>query len=831
MGVLALHKYILFSILFSIASIIMFSSMMDNLSLAISDTPKISNDSKPMISIFFDNDELISTGQTKLYDESNHALLLDGNKSYFSLNSPEFQSNEFSISAWIKPEYKKGVSSTLSIISQDHTFDLSIKNDNVSQNTLVFSVYDGIRWHSVTSHSSIPEKWTHVSASFSDNSLKIFVNGFQENSVNLDNNYLLYHLKDLTNYKLTNVHSKGTLLIGGFNPSLRIDSTVKNNFSGLIDDVLIYDEAISSDKILELAKNRSQELVLKQEISEPETQLVGTPNQYGFVTDTNNPNDQKTESAASQGFKVQKKQDKNKISTTEVPICGQSEYRTIDGTCNNIANPLFGSAGIKLLRLSPVGYDDGDSEPITNTRPSAREISNVLAAQSGDILNQKGASDFVWQWGQFLDHDIDLTTTTDEPFDIIVPSGDPFFDPNGSGLMVIHLTRSIHNDESPRQQINQITSYIDASNVYGSDENTALSLRDPINPGKLLVSEGNLLPESGGFFKAGDVRANEQIALTAMHTLFVREHNRLADQIANEHPDYTDEQIYQTARKIVGAEIQVITYNEFLPMLLGSGAIPEYSGYDSSIDATIANEFSTASYRYGHSQLSPNLLEMDKSGMSHVPLRDAFFNPDLFKEIGLDSILRGLATQRAQEIDTKVVDDVRNFLFGEPGSGGFDLASLNIQRGRDHGLADYNSVRQSYRLTPVSSFDEITKDTDLQEKLQSLYGSVKNIDLWVGGLAEDHAPGSMVGETIKAVLTDQFTRLRDGDRFWYQNDPFFIDYKVNMKKVEDITLYDIISYNTDLQGKIQKDVFFCQDPHGGGHNIMHSELRNICSLD
>jgi len=222
---------------------------------------------------------------------------------------------------------------------------------------------------------------------------------------------------------------------------------------------------------------------------------------------------------------------------------------------------------------------------------------------------------------------------------------------------------------------------------------------------------------------------------------------------------------------------------------------------------------------------------MDKSGMNHIPLRNAFFNPTLFKETGLDSILRGFAAQRAQKIDTLVVDDVRNFLFGPPGSGGFDLASLNIQRGRDHGLSDYNTVRESYGLSRVSDFDEITSDPVMQTKLKSLYGSVDDIDLWVGGLAEDHAPDAMVGETIKAVLTDQFTRLRDGDRFWYQNDPFFIDYKSNMKKVDDITLYDVISYNTDLQGKIQKDVFFCKNPTGGGHNIMHSDLRYVCNLE
>ena len=131
------------------------------------------------------------------------------------------------------------------------------------------------------------------------------------------------------------------------------------------------------------------------------------------------------------------------------------------------------------------------------------------------------------------------------------------------------------------------------------------------------------------------------------------------------------ERINQTARKIVGAKIQKITYKEFLPKLLGPNAIPDYTGYDPSINPGIANEFSTAAYRYGHSQLSPNLLTIGESGKVNVPLRDAFFNPDKFEEVGIDAILQGLAAQKSQEIDLLVVDDVRNFLFGPPGAGGF----------------------------------------------------------------------------------------------------------------------------------------------------------------
>jgi hypothetical protein len=487
-------------------------------------------------------------------------------------------------------------------------------------------------------------------------------------------------------------------------------------------------------------------------------------------------------------------------------------YRSINGTCNNIDNRPYGSAGTELIRQGDAHYNNTDGSTPIDTRPSPREISNVLANQTQSVLNKDHATDFIWQWGQFLDHDIDLTPSFEphQYFNITIPSGDPFFDPFDFGNQTIPLARSDYSGGSsgadPRQQINHITAFIDASNVYGSDIATANSLRG--ENGTLINSTGNLLPidNFSGFFMAGDVRANEQIGLTAMHTLFMREHNRLAEEIAEKHPDFNSTEIYETARKVVGAEMQVITYQEFLPKLLGPDSIPHYAGYNSTIDPGIRNEFSTASYRYGHSQLSSNLLIVNESGNTDVPLREAFFNNTKFRESGLEGILRGLAAQKAQEIDTLVVDDVRNFLFGPPGSGGFDLASLNIQRGRDHGLPDYNSARVAYGLEPVTSFDQISSKPETQQKLRDLYGDVNNIDLWVGGLAEDHVPNAMVGETIQAVLTDQFTKLRDGDRFWYQNDQFFLENKEHMKQVEKTTLADVIKRNTSIED-IQHNVF------------------------
>jgi hypothetical protein len=520
----------------------------------------------------------------------------------------------------------------------------------------------------------------------------------------------------------------------------------------------------------------------------------------------------------------------NELAFGEIKCDRDYEFRTINGTCNNLENPLYGSAGTELLRITPSAYSDGIQLPSGQDRPNPRIISNELAHQ-GDVSipNNLGYSDYIWQWGQFLDHDIDLTPNSgNEPLYIEIDFQDMYFNPWGTGG-VIHFDRSLHteaNATNPREQINVITSFIDASNVYGSDDILAESLRDDKNPSKLKTSQGNLLPIEQGSFVAGDERANEQIGLTAMHTLFVREHNRLAEEISKKHPDLDDEQVYQIARKIVGAKMQVITYNEFLPKLLGPNPIPEYSGYDNSTNPGIRNEFSTASYRYGHSQLSPNLMILDNSYMEYSPLRESFFAPETFQEKGLEAILRGLASQKAQEIDNKLVDDVRNFLFGPPGSGGFDLASLNIQRGRDHGLADYNTVRESYDLNKRTSFAQITSNTTLANQLSSTYdGNIENVDLWVGGLAEDPVGNGLVGETIRTILISQFTALRDGDRFWYENDTFFEVHPHFMKEVTDTTLAKVIKENTKLNdSKVQDDVFECRFMKGGGNDKNHADF-------
>ncbi|MEM9285150.1 MAG: peroxidase family protein [Pseudomonadota bacterium] len=511
---------------------------------------------------------------------------------------------------------------------------------------------------------------------------------------------------------------------------------------------------------------------------------------------------------------------------------GGREIRTYDGSANNIANPSWGVSFAHLLRLGDADYTDDVSSLAGALRPSARVVSNNVHAQDEgeSIPNSFGGTDFVWQWGQFIDHDLDLTDGAEEDADITVPTGDPHFDPTSSGIAVISFSRALFDPDTgtdasnPREQENEITAYIDGSQVYGSDDERAAALRVGPDSPFLKTSEGNLLPfnedslvNANGFvtdpttlFLAGDVRANEQLGLAVMHTLFVREHNRLAAILQAESPGRNANDIFEDARRLVIAKLQIITYEEFLPALIGVGAIPAYTGYDATVDAGIFNEFSVAAFRLGHSMLNEQLLRADASGAEiadgHVSLREAFFTaPGLLQaEDDIDPILRGLAAQQHQMIDAKIITDVRNFLFGMPGAGGFDLASLNIQRGRDHGVPGYNEMREVMGLGRVTDFGDITSDADVVDALRATYGSVDDIDLWVGGLSEDVDPaGGQLGPLFRSILIAQFTNVRDGDRFWYQHDLR----PGEMNRVAGTTLAQVIRDNTSIGLELQDNVF------------------------
>ncbi len=356
---------------------------------------------------------------------------------------------------------------------------------------------------------------------------------------------------------------------------------------------------------------------------------------------------------------------------------------------------------------------------------------------------------------------------------------------------------------NPAIALNTVTGWNDASMVYGSSDDVAASLR--LADGHLKTSAGDNLPIVNGMFLAGDTRVSENPSLTALQTLFVREHNFQVDRLHDEHPSLTGEQLYQQARAIVTAEIQHITYSEFLPHLLGKD-LPAYAGYDATVDPRITVEFAGAAYRFGHSTVSDETDKVDNLGAVVGPvssLQDTFFQTpaDFIANTGADGLLRHLGTDPAPGPRRKDRRLLRNFLVESGGA--IDLATLNIERGRDLGLGTLNDTRVALGLAAYTDFAEITADTATAAAMKQAFGTVDKVDLWTGGLAEDHVDDSFVGPTFGKIIADQFAALRDGDRFWYQNHDFDAD---TLAAIQTTSLSDLIKRNTETD-YFQSDAF------------------------
>lgn len=448
----------------------------------------------------------------------------------------------------------------------------------------------------------------------------------------------------------------------------------------------------------------------------------------------------------------------------ESPMSEHPPHRTYDGTDNGGRDGGRAGRALDELGLSPAPVGDP---------PNSRRVSTRIC-RGPRRADPWGRSEMVWAWGQFLDHELDRIPSGSDLIEVVVPDDDPRVEMRGTTITVARSERD--GDGLP----NRHTAYVDASNVYGTSEGQADELRDGA---RLACQEGPgggaLLPPAPGpsgrpaDFVAGDPRVNENTVLIAMHTLWLREHNRLCDVLEADY-GYRGDDLFDQARLLVGAQMQVITYREFLPALLGPGALPPWTGYRAEVDPGISSLFATAAYRVGHTMVGDDLRLGPEA--RDLPLRDAFFQPALIHNAGIEPFLYGLARRPMEAVDPVVVDTLGDTLFPDPeaprpGPQIRDLAVLNIERGRDHGLPPYNTVRHHFGLDPVHDFVQLTADGQRAQALTELYGEPNQCDLWVALLAEDPRPPRRLGALLTKILVDQFTRIRDGDFYWWQHHP------------------------------------------------------------
>ncbi|TNN21322.1 Peroxidasin [Schistosoma japonicum] len=270
--------------------------------------------------------------------------------------------------------------------------------------------------------------------------------------------------------------------------------------------------------------------------------------------------------------------------------------------------------------------------------------------------------------------------------------------------------------------------------------------------------------------------------------------------------------------------MQAITYRSWLPIVLGNDGMKllgTYDGYDDQINPTISNEFATAAMRFGHTMVPPVVFRLNENwetiDQGHLLLHQAFFAPDrLLKDGGMDPILRGLLFNgiRDRTRSPSLNSELTERLFAMAHELALDLAALNVQRGRDHGLPGYTEY--AYKVCGLgssaypNSFNElkprITKPHIL-EGLRRVYGHPGNIDLFTGGILEDLLPDARVGPTFACIIAEQFRKLRSGDRFWYEAPGVFSSAQLAEIKRTGSSLSRIICENSDNITKVPENAF------------------------
>ncbi|XP_041926145.1 eosinophil peroxidase isoform X2 [Alosa sapidissima] len=496
--------------------------------------------------------------------------------------------------------------------------------------------------------------------------------------------------------------------------------------------------------------------------------------------------------------------------------------------------------------LAVFGQFNDHGMTFTPTSPSIRSFSILPSIRSFSIPPTPPSI-------RSYSNGLDCETSCEQSnpcFPILMPKGDPLLSQEkclpffrsaptcGTGNSAFMFGRQAN----VRKQIDSQTAFLDMSQVYGSEDKQARDLRDLTDDGGLLrVNQrfrdpsGNreLLPFSSAevnmcatrrritndttaeevpCFAAGDPRVNENLALTSLQTLFLREHNRLARALRQLNPHWSSETLYQEARKILGGYEQVITYRDYLLHIIGPEAhsryLGTYSGYNDSVDPSVANVFATAAYRFGHNTIPPLMFRLDENYNDNpqfptVPLFKAFSTPwRVVFEGGIDPVIRGMVGRKAKLMtqDHMMVNGLREKLFEFAKHVAMDLASINLQRGRDHALPGYNAWRRICGLsTPKTEAElaQVLQNSDLAHRILELYGSPDNIDPWLGGVAEPFVPGGRVGPLFACLIATQFQKVRDGDRLWWENHGVFTKAQVN--SLASVSMARIICDNTGIR--------------------------------
>ncbi|XP_072004098.1 dual oxidase 1-like [Engystomops pustulosus] len=529
------------------------------------------------------------------------------------------------------------------------------------------------------------------------------------------------------------------------------------------------------------------------------------------------------------------------------------EIQRYDGWYNNLAYHSMGSKGSKLMRHIPASYADGVYQVAAEPElPNPREISKEIMMGESGFPSSKNLTVMAVFFGYHFLAEIvstEMPACPPEFLNIYIPDGDPVFDPTKKGNVVLPFQRiqwsqnTGKSPNSPREQINTVTAWIDGSSIYGTSHSWCDALRS-FSGGKLASGLDGLFPpyttpslpmwrvrdpstgKTGdkGIYGLGNAMANESPFIQAVNLVWFRFHNYIAEKLSEKHSDWSDEQLFQTARKWVIAIYQNIVVYEWLPALLLKD-LPRYNGYNQHVDPSISPEFSLLTAQLIYTMMPSGVYMRDKNctflnvtnasgGMSPaLRLCNNFWsreNPNLKTPVDVNNLLLGMCSQIAEKEDNIVVSDLRDYWYGQIQFSRTDLMAASILRGRDMGLPSYNTFRNYYGLK-AAEWENISNPT-IRKQLAALYGNdTEKIELIPGVLSEmDGSPGDL----LKEIILSQFNRLREGDRFWFQNEKNGLFTQDDISVIMNTTFHDVLAAVIDaLDNSTRNNVFVWKNDH------------------
>jgi heme peroxidase len=461
---------------------------------------------------------------------------------------------------------------------------------------------------------------------------------------------------------------------------------------------------------------------------------------------------------------------------------GPWSVRTADGSFNDVAHPDMGRAGSRFGRNVPLADTYPDPRLLwPNPRLVSRELLARDTFKPATSLNLLAAA-----WLQFMIHDwlSHGRNEKDNPWQVPLPPGDDWpEDPMRILRTRLDATPAsggrVAPPNGPPTYVNTATHWWDASQLYGSDAQTLARLRSG-ERGKLTLTPEGLLPlDARGIDQTG-VSGNWWIGLSLMHNLFSREHNAICQRLANEHPTWSDDQLFDTARLINAALLAKIHTLEWTPAIVAHptvrfamrtnwrtilGSRTNHHG----VPYSITEEF-VAVYRMH--PLLPDELSFrsaaDDRSLLEVSFAEAAFGNarPVLDRVGFENALYSFGTRHPGAITLHNFPRALQRLTDLDGILNY-VAAIDLLRIRERGVPRYNDFRALLHKPRLLSFSQLSDKPEWVEELRHIYdGDLDAVDLMVGLYAEPLPPGFGFSETAFRLFVLMASRRLESDRFF-----------------------------------------------------------------